>query len=152
MKTHDELCKSGEIHGSEFDRRKSEAEAGAQASDPKDGGFDSRAASPILLSDFPSGLLEAFYSADDPMWRAGIARAAAILMRKPSGNIATIIHLLRESDRPVSHDKLMQDAAAVLSRIPKAIEELHSQIDGGEECKGRDSQISYVIGILEGNR
>ena len=44
----------------------------------------------------------------------------------------------------------MQDAATVLSRIPKAIEELRDQIDGGEECRGRDQQISEVIRILEG--
>lgn len=34
--------------------------------------------------------------------------------------------------------------------VAHAIEELQSQIDGGEECRGRDSQISYVIDILEG--
>lgn len=34
--------------------------------------------------------------------------------------------------------------------VQHAIEELESQIDGGEECRGRDSQISYVISILRG--
>jgi hypothetical protein len=34
--------------------------------------------------------------------------------------------------------------------VQHAVEELHSQIDGGEECRGRDQQISYVIDILEG--
>ena len=48
------------------------------------------------------------------------------------------------------NDRLMQDAATVLSRIPKAVEELRDMIDGGEECRGRDSQISEVIRILEG--
>jgi len=86
----------------------------------------------------------------DIMWRAGIARAASILLRKPSGDIATIIHLLHNAVRDPANDKLMQDAAIVLSRIPKAIEELESQIDGGEECRGRDTQISHVIRILEG--
>jgi hypothetical protein len=32
-----------------------------------------------------------------------------------------------------------------------ALKELHELIDGGEECQGRDSQISHVIGILEGD-
>lgn len=65
-------------------------------------------------------------------------------------NIQTIIHLLRDSNRPASHDKLMQDAATVLSRIPKAIAELESMIDGGEELRGHDSQISHIIRILQG--
>lgn len=106
---------------------------------------------PLTFADYPSALREAY---DDPagdiMWRAGIARAATILLKKPSGDIATIIHLLRDSDRPASHDKLMQDAATVLSRIPKAIAELLDMIDGGEECRGYDSQISTIIRILEG--
>lgn len=69
---------------------------------------------------------------------------------KTSGSITTIISLLRDSVRHPDNDKLMQDAATVLSRIPKAIEELTSMVDGGEECRGRDSQISEVIRILEG--
>lgn len=69
---------------------------------------------------------------------------------KTSGSIKTIITLLRDCVRHPDNDKLMQDAATVLSRIPKAIEELRSQIDGGEECRGRDQQISEVIRILEG--
>jgi len=69
---------------------------------------------------------------------------------KTSGNIKTIIALLRDCVRHPDNDKLMQDAATVLSRIPKAIEELRDQIDGGEECRGRDQQISEVIRILEG--
>ena len=69
---------------------------------------------------------------------------------KTSGRINTIIALLRDSVRHPDNDKLMQDAATVLSRIPKAVEELHGMIDGGEECRGRDQQISEVIRILEG--
>ena len=69
---------------------------------------------------------------------------------KTSGNIKTIIALLRDCVRHPDNDKLMQDAATVLSRIPKAIEELRDQIDGGEECRGRDQQINEVIRILEG--
>lgn len=69
---------------------------------------------------------------------------------KTSGSIKTIIALLRDSARHPENDKLMQDAAIVLSRIPKAVEELRDMIDGGEECRGRDSQISEVIRILEG--
>lgn len=69
---------------------------------------------------------------------------------KTSGSIKTIIALLRDAVRPPENDKLMQDAAIVLSRIPKAVEELRDMIDGGEECRGRDSQISEVIRILEG--
>lgn len=69
-------------------------------------------------------------------------------------NVNTIIHLLRDSVRPVSHGKLMDDAAIMLqqydTRIRHAIAELNSQIDGGEECRGRDSEISHVIHILEG--
>ena len=52
--------------------------------------------------------------------------------------------------RHPDNDRLMQDAATVLSRIPKAVEELRDMIDGGEECRGRDSQISEVIRLLEG--
>lgn len=69
---------------------------------------------------------------------------------KTSGSINTIIHLLRDSVRHPDNDKLMKDAATVLSRIPKAVEELREMIDGGEECRGHDSQISEVIRILEG--
>jgi len=69
---------------------------------------------------------------------------------KTSGSITTIIALLRDSGRHPDNDKLMQDAATVLSRIPKALEELREMIDGGEECRGHDSQISEVIRILEG--
>lgn len=65
-------------------------------------------------------------------------------------HIKEIIYLLRNCVRHPDNDKLMQDAAAVLSRIPKAIEKLREQIDGGEECRGRDQQISEVIRILEG--
>lgn len=41
-------------------------------------------------------------------------------------------------------------AATAEARIAKAIAQLSDMIDGGEECRGRDSQISYVIDILEG--
>lgn len=30
-----------------------------------------------------------------------------------------------------------------------AINELKEMVDGGEECRGRDSQISHIIGVLE---
>jgi hypothetical protein len=36
-------------------------------------------------------------------------------------------------------------------RIKAAVTELSSMIDGGEECRGRDSEISQVIRILEGD-
>ncbi len=65
-------------------------------------------------------------------------------------NIDIIIHLLRDSDRPAECSTLMNDAATLLSRIPKAIAELLDMIDGGEECRGYDSQISTIIRILEG--
>ena len=65
-------------------------------------------------------------------------------------HIKETIYPLRNCVRHPENDKLMQDAATVLSRIPKAIEELRDQIDGGEECRGRDQQISEVIRILEG--
>lgn len=35
-------------------------------------------------------------------------------------------------------------------RINKAHMELESMIDGGEECRGKDSQISYIMQILMG--
>lgn len=35
-------------------------------------------------------------------------------------------------------------------RIESAIAELSDMIDGGEECRGRDSEISRIINILEG--
>lgn len=69
---------------------------------------------------------------------------------KISGDVKTIIALLRDCVRPPENDKLMQDAAAVLTRISKAIEELRAMIDGGDECRGNDQQISEVIRILEG--
>lgn len=34
--------------------------------------------------------------------------------------------------------------------VQHAVEELESQIDGGEECRGRDADISTVIRILKG--
>lgn len=37
-----------------------------------------------------------------------------------------------------------------IARNKRAIKELHSMIDGGEECRGRDSEISNIIYILEG--
>ena len=33
--------------------------------------------------------------------------------------------------------------------VTQALAVLHSMIDGGEECRGRDSEISDVIRILE---
>lgn len=36
-------------------------------------------------------------------------------------DIPTIIHLLRHSDRPVSHAKLMDDAARALGKTSKAL-------------------------------
>ncbi len=83
---------------------------------------------PLTFDDYPAKLREAY---DDPsgdiMWRAGIARAASILIGKgkTSGNINTIIHLLRDSDRPASHDKLMQDAATLLEGHRAVSIELH---------------------------
>lgn len=35
-------------------------------------------------------------------------------------------------------------------RITKSLKELREQIDGGEECRGRDGEISEIIRILEG--
>lgn len=105
----------------------------------------------LTLNDYPPELQRAYNDpAGDIMWRAGIARASAILMRKPRGDIKTIISLLRDSVRHPDDNALMNDAAIVISRIPKAITELQEMIDGGEECRGRDSQISSIINILEG--
>jgi hypothetical protein len=70
---------------------------------------------------------------------------------KMTSHIDIMINLLRDSDRPASHAKLMDDAATALSRIPKAITELYALIDGGEECRGMDGAISRIIRILEGN-
>lgn len=36
-------------------------------------------------------------------------------------------------------------------RIDHAVRELLGQIDGGEELRGRDSEISAIIRILEGD-
>lgn len=41
-------------------------------------------------------------------------------------------------------------AARASERISKAVAELRDMIDGGEECLGRDQQISKIIRILEG--
>ena len=93
-----------------------------------------------------------------------------------TSHIDIMINLLRDSDRPASHAKLMDDAATALMQsvadnkglaaqitadaisiekhhksINAAITELYELIDGGEECRGRDSAISRVIRILEGN-
>ena len=38
-----------------------------------------------------------------------------------------------------------------ISRVKLALDELRDMIDGGEECRGNDSRISHVIGILEGD-
>ena len=38
-----------------------------------------------------------------------------------------------------------------VERMRRAIKELDSMIDGGEECRGSDSAISNIIYILEGN-
>ena len=40
---------------------------------------------------------------------------------------------------------------ALSQRVPLAIKELRELIDGGDECRGQDSRISHVIGILEGD-
>lgn len=44
---------------------------------------------------------------------------------KTSANIKTIIHLLRDSDRPISHAKLMDDAASLLESHKALSIELH---------------------------
>ena len=36
-----------------------------------------------------------------------------------------------------------------IERIKLALAELYGMIDGGEECRARDSELSHVIGILE---
>lgn len=36
-------------------------------------------------------------------------------------------------------------------RMKCAIQLLNDMIDGGEECRGRDSEISHIIGVLEGD-
>ncbi len=33
--------------------------------------------------------------------------------------------------------------------IKLALRELYDMLDGGDECQGRDSQLSHVIGILK---
>lgn len=63
-------------------------------------------------------------------------------------NIDTIIHLLRDSDRPVSHDKLMQDAATALSRIPKATAYLYGLSVFSDAVKS--AELKEAINILEG--
>lgn len=65
-----------------------------------------------------------------------------------------LINILRYADRPAEVAKLLDDAANCIEKLAKrsdlAIAELCSMIDGGEECRGRDSEISHVIRILEG--
>lgn len=50
--------------------------------------------------------------------------------------------------------KLLDDAANCIDRQEKridlAIAELCALIDGGEECRGRDSEISRIICLLGG--
>jgi len=64
-----------------------------------------------------------------------------------------LCQVLRYADRPQSHGELMDDAASLLERQEKrinlAIAELTAMIDGGEECRGRDSELSRIINILE---
>ena len=65
-----------------------------------------------------------------------------------------LINILRYADRPQDMAKLLDDAANCIDRQEKridlAIAELCAMIDGGEECRGRDSEISNIIQILEG--
>lgn len=45
---------------------------------------------------------------------------------------------------------IFNEHATFSKRINDAIQLLSSQIDGGEECRGRDGEISEVIRILSG--
>lgn len=114
-------------------------------------------AEPLMLADYPPKLQEAYNDpAGDIMWRAGIARAASILIgkEKTSGDINTVIHLLRDSDRPASHDKLMQDAATLLEchravsielhDLKHAIREAMVRIEG-EKCDLSEGAGSHEV-------
>lgn len=46
--------------------------------------------------------------------------------------------------------KELQEYTKLVKRLHDGLELLYSQIDGGEECRGRDSEISSVIRRLEG--
>jgi hypothetical protein len=63
-----------------------------------------------------------------------------------------LINILRYADRPQDMAKLLDDAANCIDRQEKridlAIAELCAMIDGGEECRGRDSEISRIIYLL----
>jgi trehalose utilization protein len=67
-------------------------------------------------------------------------------------DIAAIIHLLRDSDRPTSHDKLMQDAASALAQeheyanLWRAFEELETVDDALIERTNQE-----IISDTEGN-
>lgn len=65
-----------------------------------------------------------------------------------------LINILRYADRPQDMAKLLDDAANCIDRQEKridlAIAELCALIDGGEECRGRDSEISNIIRTLGG--
>lgn len=52
---------------------------------------------------------------------------------------------------PCLHPTTLDDHKLV-EAVARAASLLHDMIDGGEECRGRDSEISEIIRILEGQR
>lgn len=65
---------------------------------------------------------------------------------------AFVVHVIRtgvdsNNSKPFEPEKVI--SKELNRRITTAIDCLHDMIDGGEECRGLDSQISQIIRILE---
>lgn len=118
MKTHQELCESGEIHGGQYDRRSEQ---------PK------QIMSNTAILCFVLG------------WQGGTIHQVAEELGCTTGHIL-------DADYEVMGElcRKAQAANPRYQRITRALKELRGQIDGGEECRGRDSEISDVTRILEG--
>lgn len=118
MITQQELNESGQIYGSQYDRRKQP---------PK------QIMSNTAILCFVLG------------WQGGTIHQVAREIGSTTGEIL-------DADYEAMGD-LCRKAQAVNSRyqrVARARSALRIMIDGGEECRGIDSEISHVIRILEG--
>lgn len=126
MKTHEELCKYGEIHGSEFDRRKQNHSIAEQKA------FERwyLSESPLNTVDkTPSGLASGDIYCKPATRRAWAAWKAGAVHRSIAGcslmmekfaahtpeNVQEIINLLRNADRPQELGSLADAAADALA-------------------------------------
>ena len=68
-----------------------------------------------------------------------------------TGHGDTTEDLLAELEEQIDERRVVPSVQKFRELISLASMELLDMIDGGEECRARDSQISHVIGILEGD-